>query len=331
MWATLDWKGEIRMVRRVAISIGLLGLLPFVAVSLPAQDAGQTQSQPPVATPAQVSQAQSASTPTAASPTAQPPAESAKPIDTKLDPKPAETKPADATAAEAKPDPKSYLVTIGTHIPLSLSNSVSTKNSVPGDRVYLETIFPILADGRIVIPPGSYVEGTITEVQRPGKVKGRGEFHLRFDTLILPNGTTRDFRARVSGIDGRANEELDRKEGTIKSEGNKSGDVRTVGETTATGAGLGGLIGAASGSAGMGAGIGAAAGATAGLIGVLFTRGPDAVLAKGTTLEMVLDRPVQFEDSELDFSNSPPRRAGSDGGGPLPSRKTPPARRWPIV
>ena len=31
---------------------------------------------------------------------------------------------------------KSYLVDTGTHIPLSLSNSVSTKNSVPGDRVY---------------------------------------------------------------------------------------------------------------------------------------------------------------------------------------------------
>jgi type IV secretion system protein VirB10 len=242
----------------------------------------------------------------------------------------AETKPAEP-AAETKPDQKPFLVDTGTHIPLSLSNSVSTKNSVPGDRVYLETLFPILAGGRIVIPPGSYVEGTITEVQRPGKVKGRGEFHLRFDTLILPNGTTRDFRARVSGIDGRASEELDRKEGTIRSEGNKSGDTRTVAETTATGAGLGGLIGAASGSAGMGAGIGAAAGATAGLIGVLFTRGPDAVLAKGTTLEMVLDRPVQFEEGELDFSNSPARRAGSDGPGPMPSRKTPAGRRWPIL
>ena len=237
--------------------------------------------------------------------------------------KPAEPNAAEKNAAETRLDQKPYLVDTGTHIPLSLSNSVSTKNSVPGDRVYLETIFPILAGGRIVIPPGSYVEGTITEVQRPGKVKGRGEFHLRFDTLILPNGTTRDFRARVSGIDGRASEELDRKEGSIKSEGNKSGDTRTVAETTATGAGLGGLIGAASGSAGMGAGIGAAAGATAGLIGVLFTRGPDAVLAKGTTLEMVLDRPVQFDEGELDFSNSPARRAGSDGGGPMPSRNRP--------
>jgi hypothetical protein len=230
-------------------------------------------------------------------------------------------------------EPKAFEVEIGTHIPLSLINSVSTKNSIPGDRVYLETVFPILVDGKIVIPPGSYVAGTITEVQRPGKLKGRGEFHLRFDSLTLPNGTTRDFRARVSGLDGRASEELDRKEGTIKSEGNKAGDVRTIGETAAAGAGVGALAGSLSGAAGMGAGIGAAAGATAGLVGVLLTRGPEAVLAKGTTLEMVLDRPVRFEDTELDFSNAPARRLGSgDGSGPLPSKKAQTAspRRWPL-
>lgn len=235
----------------------------------------------------------------------------------------------DATKPEIK---KEFLVEPGTHIPLSLINSVSTKNSVPGDRVYLETVFPILVDGRIVIPPGSYVEGTITDVQRPGKVKGRGEFHLRFDSLTLPNGTTRDFRARVSGLDGRASEELDRKEGSIKSEGNKSGDTRTVAETAGAGASVGALAGAASGAAGLGAGIGAAAGATAGLIGVLFTRGPEAVLAKGTTLEMVLDRQVKFDDSELDFSNAPARRGSSDGPGPLPSKKSQPVtgRRIPL-
>lgn len=234
-------------------------------------------------------------------------------------------------APAAKPAPKDFLVESGTHIPLSLINSVSTKNSVPGDRVYLETVFPILVDGRIVIPPGSYVMGTITEVQRPGRVKGRGEFHLRFDSLTLPNGTTRDFRARVSGLDGRASEELDRKEGSIKSEGNKAGDARTVAETTAAGASIGALAGSVSGKAGMGAGIGAAAGATAGLIGVLVTRGPEAVLAKGTTLEMVLDRPVTFASSELDFSNVPPRPASSGDSGPLPSAKTRTApKRFPI-
>ena len=90
----------------------------------------------------------------------------------------------DATPApDAKPAVKSFQVEPGTHIPLSLINSVSTKHAAAGDRVYLETVFPILSGGRIVIPPGSYVMGTITNVVRPGKVKGRAEFYLRFDSL----------------------------------------------------------------------------------------------------------------------------------------------------
>ena len=150
------------------------------------------------------------------------------------------------------------------------------------------------------------------------------------DSLTLPNGVTRDFRARVSQLDGRASEELDRNEGAIKSEGNKGGDVRTVGETAAAGASIGALAGSAAGSAGMGAGIGAAAGAAAGLAAVMFTRGPEAVLAKGTTIEMMLDRTVTFDEADLDFSNAPGRRVSSgDGGGPLPSQKTPAVRRFP--
>jgi type IV secretion system protein VirB10 len=226
------------------------------------------------------------------------------------------------SALVASAQTKNYLVETGTHVPLSLINSVSTKNAVPGDRVYLETVFPILVEGRIVIPPGSYVMGTLTDIRRPGKVKGRGEFHLRFDSLTLPNGTTRDFRAHVTGLDGRASEELDHKEGTIRSEGNKAGDVRTVGETAAAGASIGALAGSVSGAPGMGAAIGAGAGAAAALAGVLFTRGPEAVLAKGTTIEMILDRQVQFDEADLDFSNALPRRStASDSGGPLPSHK----------
>lgn len=232
--------------------------------------------------------------------------------------------------SEAKPDQKMYEVATGTHIPLSMINSISTKNSAPGERVYLETVFPILVDSRIVIPPGSYVMGTVTKITRPGKVKGRGEFYLRFDSLTLPNGVTRDFRAQVSGLDGRASEELDRKEGSVKSEGNKAGDARTVGETTAAGASIGGLAGSAAGHPGMGAGIGAAAGAAAGLAAILLTRGPDAVLAKGTSVEMVLDRSVEFSESDLDFSNSLPRRGVGEGSGPLPSKKSQGERRWPL-
>jgi type IV secretion system protein VirB10 len=223
-------------------------------------------------------------------------------------------------AVSAAPAEKHFTVTPGTRIPLSLINSVSTKSSAEGDRVYLETVFPVVLDGQVVIPPGSYVAGTVTQVKRPGRLKGRGELYLRFDSLTLPNGVTRDFRARVGSLDGRATEELDKAEGKIRSEGNKGGDAQKVGEAAAGGASVGAIAGSVAGRPGMGVGIGAAAGATAALVGVLMSRGPDAILAKGTTLEMVIDRPLMFEESELDTSMARRRNIG-EGAGPLPSRK----------
>ncbi|HOQ47367.1 MAG TPA: hypothetical protein PLA43_16180 [Bryobacteraceae bacterium] len=203
-------------------------------------------------------------------------------------------------ASKAAGAPQRYVVPEGTRIPLALINSVSTKQSEEGDRVYLVTVFPIMSGGRVVIPSGSYVAGTLTHVRRPGRVKGRGELFLRFDSLTLPNGTTRDFRSRVGSLDGETAAELDRAEGKISGEGDKPGDVQKVADAAVTGASVGAIAGGAAGRYGMGAGVGAAAGAAAGIMGVLLSRGPDVTLAKGSTLEMVLDRPLYFSQSELD-------------------------------
>src|SRR6516164_9756261 len=216
-------------------------------------------------------------------------------------------------AQDAPPKPVDFTVETGTKVPLSLINSISTKHSVVGDRVYLETVFPVLVNGRIVVPVGSYVAGTVTQVKKPGRVKGRGELYVRFDSLTLPNGVTRDFRGRIGSMDGNAKDELDRSEGTVRSEGNKAGDARTVGEAAAAGASVGVIAGGAAGHYGMGAGIGAAAGAAAGMAGVLLSRGPDAVLARGSTLEMVLDRSISFSETDLNFGTYQPPRPGVGG------------------
>jgi type IV secretion system protein VirB10 len=158
------------------------------------------------------------------------------------------------------------------------------------------------------------VAGTVTQIKKPGRVKGRGELYVRFDSLTLPNGVTRDFRSRIGGMDGASNEELDRNEGKVKSEGNKAGDARTVGEVAAAGGSVGMIAGNAAGHLGMGAGIGAAAGAAAGMAGVLLTRGPDAVLAKGSTIEMLLDRSLTFSESDLNFGNYQAPRASAATG-----------------
>lgn len=192
-----------------------------------------------------------------------------------------------------------YTVAPGTQIPLSLINSVSTKHSAVGDRVYLQTAFPILVNGRIVIPVGSYVAGTVTQIKRPGRVKGRGELYVRFDSLTLPNGVTREFHSRIGSMDGTAPGQVDRTEGKVKADGNKGGDLMTIGQVAGTGATIGAVAGSAADRPGLGIGIGAGAGAAVGLIGVLASRGPDAVLARGTTVEMVLDREISYSDNEL--------------------------------
>lgn len=200
-----------------------------------------------------------------------------------------------------------YTIKPGTKIPLSMINSISTKSSQIGDQIYLETAFPIVVNGKIVVPAGSWVQGSVTDVKRPGRVKGRGELYIRFDTLLLPNGVTRELRSRMSGMDSNSTATLDRDEGKIKSESGVKDDLKTVGQAAGAGAGLGGLAGSISGHPYKGIGIGGAAGAAAGVIYTLISRGPDAEVPKGATVEMVLDRTIELKPMELDFSNANPR------------------------
>ena len=203
-------------------------------------------------------------------------------------------------AQQETPAPEKYVVKAGTRIPLVLVNSVSTKTSEAGDRVYLQSSFPISVNGRIVIPEGTYVTGTITQVKRPGRIRGRGEIYIRFDTLMLRNGVERDLRGTVSASDG-GQETLSEKEGTIQSEPTKGQDAATVASTTASGATIGAVAGR-----GEGAAIGAGVGAAAGMIAVLLTRGSEVRLLRGTGLEMQLDRELTFTTDETNFLGTAP-------------------------
>jgi hypothetical protein len=217
---------------------------------------------------------------------------------------------------EAAPPNGTYTVDAGTHILLNMVNSVSTKQALVGDRIYLETAFPVIADGHILIPQGSWVTGTITEVKRPGRMKGHGELQVRFDSLTLPNGAMRSFKSDLGALDARQDETLKREQSKVTGPGDKKSDAGTVVGTTAAGTVIGSGIGAAARNAGRGAGIGAGAGAAAGLLGVLLTRGPEATLSRGSTVEMVLDRPLTFSQGDLNFSNAPPSRGLSEGAPP---------------
>ncbi len=123
-------------------------------------------------------------------------------------------------------------VPAGTVIPVTLTSRVTTKNAHDGDGIYGKTAFPVTVNNKIVIPEGSHVRGKISEIRRPGRVKGKAELTLNFQTLVLPSGLTIPIYTSLGG-----------------------------------------------------AAVGTAA--------VLLTRGKDLVLEPGTTIEIVLDRPIE--------------------------------------
>src|SRR5271170_5725012 len=78
----------------------------------------------------------------------------------------------------------------GTHVLLRMVNSINTRSAAEGDQVYLQTASPITADNQILVPTGSYVQGTVSLSKRSGKVSGRAELGIRLETLTLPGGRT---------------------------------------------------------------------------------------------------------------------------------------------
>ncbi|HXE33804.1 MAG TPA: hypothetical protein VN087_07830 [Verrucomicrobiae bacterium] len=202
-------------------------------------------------------------------------------------------------AAQQPPaSPQPIRIPAGTHVAVVLENGISTGSAKAGDSVYFHTSFPITQDNHIVIPVGSYLRGELIESKRPGKVKGRGEFRMRLDTLIFPNGYTVDLNATPRSADTGGKETMD-SEGKVTSAGGKGQDVKTVAETTATGAGIGAI---ADGPKGLG--IGAGIGAVAGLGAVLLTRGPEAQLPRGSALDVVLEHELTLDRNQIRYSDS---------------------------
>jgi hypothetical protein len=189
-------------------------------------------------------------------------------------------------------------VPAATRLAVVLENGVSTRSAKAGDSLYFHTAFPVTQNNQVVIPVGSYLRGSLLDSKRPGRVKGKGEFRLRLESLILPNGYTVDLLAAPRSADTGGKETTD-SEGKVSGSGGKGKDAGTVATTTVTGAGIGAIAGS-----GKGAGIGAGIGGLVGLGAVLLTRGPEAELPRGSTLDIVLERDLTLDSSYIEFSNT---------------------------
>lgn len=198
----------------------------------------------------------------------------------------------DAAAGAARAD--QLTIAAGTKVPLALKHAISTRGSREGDAVYAETTFPVVANGRVLIPAGTYVQGKISRIQRAGRVKGRAEVQMHFTTLIYPSGYTVMLPGSLENAPRVDKTQVNNNEGTVRAD---SQTPEKVGEVAGTGA-TGAVIGAAT-NGGKGALIGAGIGGAVGTAIALLTRGNNVKMDAGTTVEMVIQREVVLDASRV--------------------------------
>lgn len=178
--------------------------------------------------------------------------------------------PAPAPAAPAAPveppAPKYREVTIpaGTALNVTVLSTLGSASSQIEDPVRGALAEPVVVSGLTVLPKGTEVSGTVTDVKQSGRVKGKATIAFRFERLSFDGESHRIQTARV----------------TREAAQHKGDDVKKGG----VGAGLGAVVGGIAGGGG-GAAIGAVAGGTG---AVLATKGREVEIPPGTVVSALL-------------------------------------------
>jgi hypothetical protein len=244
-----------------------------------------------------------ATTPAPTAPDSAPPAQTQAATPAPASAQAAATSPAATPAAVPAPvSPKTYTVPAGTRVLLELRSAINTKSAKPGDGVYLASTFPVVVGSRVLIPAGVYVQGVIDNVVHPGRIHGNAQLNMHFTSMIFPNGSVVEIPGMVNSLPGAQNQTVNGDEGTIQQQGgsNKASNAEKTAEiavpTGATIGSIGGLEGGhplAGGLEGAGAGL-----AAAGIV-ALLTHKADINIPSGSQVEMVIQRPLVLEESNI--------------------------------
>ena len=94
----------------------------------------------------------------------------------------------------APPEPQlvELVVPADAVVGLQLETTVSSDRAKVEDAVEARVTRDVRVDGRVAIPAGSLVQGTVTEVVRGGKVRERARLSIRFHTVVVGNGDRLD-------------------------------------------------------------------------------------------------------------------------------------------
>ena len=155
---------------------------------------------------------------------------------------------------------------------LQIERTVSSELARVEDKVDARVTRDVRVADRIAIPAGSTVRGSVSEVDRGGRIKGKARLAIRFHTIVLADGT-----------------QLALKTDPVVREGQSPGgeSAAKVGGAAIGGAILGAILGG-----GKGAAIGGAVGAGAGTAAAMTNDRNAATLAAGTTVTVRMQAPV---------------------------------------
>lgn len=178
-----------------------------------------------------------------------------------------------APPAPPRPTVRELTVPAGTALPLELVTALTSATAQVETPVQARLREPISVDGVTVIPAGSTFSGTVTDVERAGRVRGRARLVFRFTEATI-NGQKEPIRTNAL---------------TFEAEATRTQDAAKIGAGAVGGA----IIGAIAGG-GDGAAKGAAIGGAAGTGVVLATRGREVAIEAGTPLSAVLAVPADL-------------------------------------
>lgn len=169
-----------------------------------------------------------------------------------------------------------FVVPNGTLLTAVLNNNLSTRDMRENDRFTMSVRSP----GQF---EGATIEGYVMNVDRAGRVTGRSELTLNFDTIRLRDGRTYSFAGILENVRTPNGDvvQVDN-EGAVRDEGSQTN--RTV-TRTAIGTAVGAIIGAIAGG-GKGAAIGAVIGAGAGAGSVYIQGRNELELPTGTEISV---------------------------------------------
>jgi hypothetical protein len=195
----------------------------------------------------------------------------------------------------------------GTMVHARLMTQLNSASTQKGTEVEAVLSRPLVNDGKLILPEGSVLKGTVVQVQPARHWKHNGQLRFVFRDLVLPNGVESKVEAMVQGIQsGTAdNLQLDA-EGGAETKTSKTRYLRSgvaVGLAAAThedetfnraegGAGgfkvVGIVIGATVRSQPLAIAMGAV-GASRSLYGNFVARGTEVAFAKHTAMEISVD------------------------------------------